>query len=97
MREASDLTVEARERLVVLYQNNEFITGRLLNWSLSDPGIRIVMVVGVAYGSDVEQAAAGPAPRYDQTTADRAARVSTYAGGPGSRGRPNRMAADAAR
>ena len=36
--------------------NKEFITGRLLNWSLSDSNTRIVLEVGVAYGSDVERA-----------------------------------------
>ena len=33
--------------------NKEFITGRLLNWTLSDPVTRIVIPVGIAYGSDV--------------------------------------------
>jgi potassium efflux system protein len=36
--------------------NKEFITGRLLNWSLSDSNTRIVLNVGIAYGSDVERA-----------------------------------------
>jgi len=40
----------------LLVPNKEFITGRLLNWSLSDPKIRIVLPVGIAYGSDVELA-----------------------------------------
>jgi len=34
--------------------NKEFITGRLLNWSLSDPVTRILQIVGVAYGSGVD-------------------------------------------
>ncbi|MEP1471017.1 MAG: mechanosensitive ion channel domain-containing protein [Halieaceae bacterium] len=38
--------------------NKEFITGRLLNWSLSDSETRIILEVGVAYGSDVERALA---------------------------------------
>ncbi len=33
--------------------NKEFITTRLLNWSLSDEITRILVPVGVAYGSDV--------------------------------------------
>lgn len=37
----------------LLVPNKEFISGRLLNWSLSDPVLRIVLPVGVAYGSDV--------------------------------------------
>jgi potassium efflux system protein len=40
----------------LLVPNKEFITGRLLNWSLSDPKIRIVLPVGIAYGSNVELA-----------------------------------------
>lgn len=40
----------------LLVPNKEFITGRLLNWSLSDPKVRIVLPVGIAYGSDVELA-----------------------------------------
>lgn len=40
----------------LLVPNKEFITGRLLNWSLTDPKIRIVLPIGIAYGSDVELA-----------------------------------------
>ena len=40
----------------LLVPNKEFITGRLLNWTLSDPMTRIVIPVGIAYGSDVAQA-----------------------------------------
>ena len=36
--------------------NKEFITGRMLNWTLSDKTNRIVINVGVAYGSDVKRA-----------------------------------------
>ncbi len=34
--------------------NKEFITGKLINWSLSDPITRVVVPVGVAYGSDTQ-------------------------------------------
>jgi potassium efflux system protein len=40
----------------LLVPNKEFITQRLLNWSLSDAMIRLVIKVGVVYGSDVEKA-----------------------------------------
>jgi potassium efflux system protein len=40
----------------LLVPNKEFITGRLLNWSLSDQTIRIKVPVGIAYGSDVQLA-----------------------------------------
>ena len=36
--------------------NKEFVTGRLLNWSLSDSNTRILITVGIAYGSDLEKA-----------------------------------------
>jgi potassium efflux system protein len=40
----------------LLVPNKQFITGQLLNWTLSDKAMRLVIPVGVAYGSDVEQA-----------------------------------------
>jgi potassium efflux system protein len=51
-------TIRNWDRKELLVPNKEFVTGRLLNWSLSDPITRIVLVVGVAYGSDVEKASA---------------------------------------
>jgi potassium efflux system protein len=41
----------------LLVPNKAFITGNLLNWSLSDPTTRILISVGIAYGSDVRTAA----------------------------------------
>jgi len=38
--------------------NKEFITSRLLNWTLSDQTTRVMVTVGVAYGSDIEEAMA---------------------------------------
>ena len=32
--------------------NKEFITGKLLNWTLTDPITRVVVPIGIAYGSD---------------------------------------------
>lgn len=43
-----------RQELIV--PNKELITGKLLNWTLSDTTNRIVVDVGVAYGSDVKVA-----------------------------------------
>lgn len=40
----------------LIVPNKEFITGRVLNWTLSDEVTRLVLPVGIAYGSDVEQA-----------------------------------------
>ena len=42
----------------LLVPNKEFITGRLLNWTLSDPTTRIVIPVGLVYGGDVSKAMA---------------------------------------
>jgi potassium efflux system protein len=42
----------------LLVPNKEFVTGRLLNWTLSDPRIRVMIEVGIAYGSDARRAAA---------------------------------------
>jgi potassium efflux system protein len=49
-------TIRNWDRKELLVPNKEFITGRLLNWSLSDQVIRIMVTVGVAYGSDVARA-----------------------------------------
>lgn len=40
----------------LLVPNKNFITQELLNWSLSDETTRLMIRVGVAYGSDVKQA-----------------------------------------
>jgi potassium efflux system protein len=48
---ATTITDWDRKELIV--PNREFITGQLINWTLSDSILRIVVKVGVAYGSDV--------------------------------------------
>ena len=40
----------------LLVPNKEFITGRVVNWTLSDSQTRLVIPVGIAYGSNVELA-----------------------------------------
>ncbi len=55
IRATTILDFDKRELLV---PNKEFITGRLLNWSLSDQMSRILIPIGVAYGSDVQKAMA---------------------------------------
>jgi potassium efflux system protein len=44
------------DRKELIVPNKEFITGRLINWSLSDSIIRIKIPVGIAYGSDTNLA-----------------------------------------
>ncbi len=51
-------TIRDYDRKELLVPNKEFISGRLLNWSLSDPVTRIMLPVGLAYGSDVQKAMA---------------------------------------
>ena len=49
-------TVVNRDRKEYIIPNKDFITGRLVNWTLSDAINRIHFNVGVAYGSDVARA-----------------------------------------
>lgn len=49
-------TIRNWDQKELLVPNKEFITGRLLNWTLSDSTTRIFLPVGIAYGSDVEKA-----------------------------------------
>ena len=49
-------TIRNWDRKELLVPNKEFITGQLINWTLSDPVTRIVIPVGLAYGGDVELA-----------------------------------------
>jgi len=47
---ATTITDWDRKELIV--PNKEFVTGRLVNWSLSDDLLRLTLDVGIAYGSD---------------------------------------------
>lgn len=47
-------TITDWDRKELIIPNKEFITGRVLNWTLSDPVNRVVVRVGVAYGSDTQ-------------------------------------------
>ncbi|MEX1224296.1 MAG: mechanosensitive ion channel domain-containing protein [Pirellulales bacterium] len=51
---ATTITNFERQELVV--PNKEFVTGRLLNWTLSNSVNRITLTVGIAYGSDTKLA-----------------------------------------
>ena len=55
MRATTLLDWDNREHLV---PNKTFITDRVINWTLSDQTTRLVMKVGIAYGSDTIQAQA---------------------------------------
>lgn len=48
-------TIQLWDRKELVVPNREFITGRLINWTLSDTVLRLVFPVGVAYGSDIKK------------------------------------------
>jgi potassium efflux system protein len=49
-------TIRKWDQQELIVPNKEFITSRVVNWSLSDETSRIFFMVGIAYGSDVEKA-----------------------------------------
>ncbi len=49
-------TIRDWENKELLVPNRELITGQVLNWTLSDTITRVEIVVGIAYGSDVQKA-----------------------------------------
>ncbi len=44
------------DRKELIVPNKEFVTGRLINWSLSDAVLRVDVPVGIAYGSNTGRA-----------------------------------------
>ncbi len=51
-------TIVNWDRQELIVPNKTFITGDLINWTLSDPVNRLVIEVGVAYGTDTRKAMA---------------------------------------
>jgi potassium efflux system protein len=49
-------TIRNWDRQELLVPNKDLVTGRVLNWTLSDKMTRVVVVAGVAYESDVDAA-----------------------------------------
>jgi potassium efflux system protein len=49
-------TVTDWDRKELIIPNREFVTGKVVNWSLSDDILRVIIKVGIAYGSDVVRA-----------------------------------------
>ncbi len=49
-------TVTNWDRQELIIPNKDLITGRLVNWTLTDTTNRLVVNVGIAYGSDTDQA-----------------------------------------
>jgi small-conductance mechanosensitive channel len=46
--------IQTNDNISVIVPNSEFINGKVINWSIGDPKVRIHVPVGVAYGSKVE-------------------------------------------
>jgi len=44
------------DRKELIVPNKTFVTGQLINWTLSDPVLRLEIPVGIAYGSDTDRA-----------------------------------------
>jgi len=49
-------TIRRWDQRELIVPNKEFITGRLINWTLSDNVLRREFLVGIAYGSDTAKA-----------------------------------------
>ena len=49
-------TVTDRDRKELVVPNKEFITTRLINWTLTDAEVRLSVPVGIVYGSDTAKA-----------------------------------------
>ncbi|MGD8931433.1 MAG: mechanosensitive ion channel [Chromatiales bacterium] len=47
-------TITDWDRKELIIPNRSFVTGDVINWTLSDPVTRLIIRVGVAYGSDVD-------------------------------------------
>jgi len=48
-------TITDWDRKDLIVPNKEFVTGQVVNWSLTDPVIRTTITLGVDYGSDTRQ------------------------------------------
>lgn len=55
LRYTSVITRDRKEHLI---PNESFVTGKVVNWSYSDPVVRVKRSVGIAYQSDVRKAIA---------------------------------------
>ena len=49
-------TIVGWDRKELIIPNKEFITGKVVNWTLSDSTLRLIIPVGIAYGSNTQLA-----------------------------------------
>lgn len=49
---ARSTTIVTNDNITIIVPNSEFISGRVINWSIGDPKVRFRIPVGVSYGSD---------------------------------------------
>lgn len=49
-------TLVTWDRTELIVPNREFITNQLVNWTLTDSVLRVIIKVGIAYGSDTKKA-----------------------------------------
>jgi len=49
-------TIRDWDNREIIVPNKTFITGQLINWTLSDPITRVIIPIGIAYGSDTNRA-----------------------------------------
>jgi potassium efflux system protein len=49
-------TITNWDKKEFIVPNKEFVTGTIMNWTLSNPMTRLVFPVGIAYGSDIRKA-----------------------------------------
>jgi small-conductance mechanosensitive channel len=47
-------TIKTLNNITIIVPNSEFISSNVINWSHGDPKIRINILVGVSYGSDID-------------------------------------------
>jgi small-conductance mechanosensitive channel len=49
---ARSTTIVTNDNITIIVPNSEFISGRVINWSIGDPKVRFRVPVGVSYSSD---------------------------------------------
>ncbi|MGD9899778.1 MAG: mechanosensitive ion channel family protein [Calditrichaceae bacterium] len=47
-------TIRSLNNITIIVPNSEFVSSNVINWTHGDPKIRVVLEVGVSYGSDLD-------------------------------------------